>query len=378
MNESLTRRAQEYFEVFDELHAEGYVSHEEWMATPLKERESIAKMTNHMIQDLLVEKGYSRGSPNELLKYRKRWLQKRGILESQIGQKDKPASDDPIYQMVESVRLKLEKEAEDKVDEAKQTADQKVNEANERYEDIKKELLLTRKTLDALQADHRSMKEENRAFTSTLKESEKKNTAFETQLTGLEKSSAELLKKEKTHHEEMMQNKDNTIKRLEDDLHKSREDYKSQLSDLKQQSEDQRHQLIVEVRSYKDKSQKLEKECHQLQLAEQRLKSQYQSLEKQSKQLKATYDMLNQDYKKKATEFLESEKERTALKTKLAALENKLLDEKHEREIAHNKLLSAQAHFGKLEGIVEEQKRRIEYLNSQIKDKHKRDTRHVK
>ena len=117
MNESLTRRAQEYFEVFDELHAEGYVSHEEWMATPLKERESIAKMTNHMIQDLLVEKGYSRGSPNELLKYRKRWLQKRGILESQGMQQPQSASDDPIYQVFETVRQKFEKEAEDKIDE---------------------------------------------------------------------------------------------------------------------------------------------------------------------------------------------------------------------------------------------------------------------
>lgn len=36
----LTRRAQEYFDVFDELHAEGYVTHEEWMATPVKERYS--------------------------------------------------------------------------------------------------------------------------------------------------------------------------------------------------------------------------------------------------------------------------------------------------------------------------------------------------
>lgn len=84
MKELQTRRAKEYFEVFDELHEDGYVTHEEWMARSPDERETIAKMINQIIADALVEKGYSRGSPNELLKYRKKWLQKRGLL---LGQR---------------------------------------------------------------------------------------------------------------------------------------------------------------------------------------------------------------------------------------------------------------------------------------------------
>lgn len=88
MSELRTRRANEYFEVFDELHDDGYVTHEEWLSLPVEKRELVVKMTNQIIADALVEKGHSRGSPNELLKYRKRWLTARGVLEDQV----RPAS----------------------------------------------------------------------------------------------------------------------------------------------------------------------------------------------------------------------------------------------------------------------------------------------
>lgn len=75
----LTRRAQEYFEVLDLLRKEGYLAHEEWVSASNEEVKQHQRMTNTVIEDALAKRGYSRGSPNELKKYRMQWMDARGI-----------------------------------------------------------------------------------------------------------------------------------------------------------------------------------------------------------------------------------------------------------------------------------------------------------
>jgi hypothetical protein len=61
----LTRRAREYYEVFDELYEDGYIPHEIWQTLSKEKQESQAKMTVRIVEDALTEHGYSKGCSNE-------------------------------------------------------------------------------------------------------------------------------------------------------------------------------------------------------------------------------------------------------------------------------------------------------------------------
>lgn len=86
MEQLLTRRAKEYFEILDDLRKEGYLTHEEWLTASNEEVKQHQRMTNTVIEDTLAKRGYSRGSPNELKKYRIQWMDARGIKYTPIPQ----------------------------------------------------------------------------------------------------------------------------------------------------------------------------------------------------------------------------------------------------------------------------------------------------
>ncbi len=65
MQKPLTRRAREYFEVFDALRAEGYLSYEEWQYIEPNDQKNHLRMTNVIIEDALLERCYSKGSASE-------------------------------------------------------------------------------------------------------------------------------------------------------------------------------------------------------------------------------------------------------------------------------------------------------------------------
>ena len=110
MDKPLTRRAREYYEVFDELYEDRYVPHEIWQTLNKDQQESQAKMTVRLVEDVLVEHGYSKGCSNEQKKYRTRWLQDRGLTDiGNLGVES--AKSDPIVGAVEAFKKRIEKEA---------------------------------------------------------------------------------------------------------------------------------------------------------------------------------------------------------------------------------------------------------------------------
>jgi len=115
MQKNPTRRAKEYFEILDELRQEGFLTHEEWRLLPPNEQLSRSKMTNRIIEDALIDHGYSKGSPNELKKYRELWILERDIVLSVDHADIKfDITSDPILSAVDHFRKKIVSEAEEK------------------------------------------------------------------------------------------------------------------------------------------------------------------------------------------------------------------------------------------------------------------------
>ena len=115
MQKILTRRAKEYFEVLDELRQEGFITHEEWQVLPTNDQLTKSKMTNRIIEDALIDHNYSKGSPNELKKYRQLWMQERDI-SPEINELNQniDIQSDPILSAVDHFRKKIYSEAEQK------------------------------------------------------------------------------------------------------------------------------------------------------------------------------------------------------------------------------------------------------------------------
>jgi chromosome segregation ATPase len=367
MKEMPTRREKEYFEVFDELHNNNYVTHEEWQTISLEKRETVAKMTNQIIRDALLEKKYSGGSPNECIKYRQRWLNKRGVLAGNHLLAEDTKKNDVLYGAVESIRNKLEKQAQDKVDLAIQAAQEKITVANNQYEEIKRELFTTKKTLDAVLVENRVFRDENKGMIVDLRNLEKKNASLETQLKNLESSKTELLRKEEIHYKEMLVAKKKTIDLLEEQTKKQQEDYKNDISDIKEKAEDQRHKLIVEVQAKKDVNQKLTVSLHKLEISEQKYKHQEETLQKRLTQLKKVYDELNREYKQQVKQAFVTEKENVAIKSTNAALQQKVVDLQDDKKQLNKELLQSKKDIGFLTAGLKEKERIIQNFKSHKK-----------
>src|ERR1700688_326604 len=75
-------------------------------------------LTGDAIRDRLLSLGLSKGSPNEIYKYRKTWEQSRGVSLS-APQVAHLGDDDPISRAVRVVHEKIQSEANDRLDNLK-------------------------------------------------------------------------------------------------------------------------------------------------------------------------------------------------------------------------------------------------------------------
>lgn len=138
MNKTLTRRAKEYFEVLDELRSKGYITNEEWQLLSVQEQESSLRMTNRIIEDSLLEHGYSKGLPTEQKKYRHLWMQERGVDPKATKEtKSKILESDPILSAVTALKKQLNDEARVRVEEANQKADKRAGRLEEQLRQAK-------------------------------------------------------------------------------------------------------------------------------------------------------------------------------------------------------------------------------------------------
>jgi CDP-diacylglycerol pyrophosphatase len=122
-----TRREREIWQVCDELVAKGMLGN---------------KVTGEAIRDQLLEHGYTKGSPNEIYKYRKNWREARGILaeDYSLPPQGQIVLSDPIARAVESVRTEIRNEAHIEIEEIRRNTQEQVNFFQTKICEIEQEL----------------------------------------------------------------------------------------------------------------------------------------------------------------------------------------------------------------------------------------------
>jgi hypothetical protein len=124
MEMATRRREQEVWQVLDDLWA---------MHGDAK------NLTGEAIRERLVFLGKSRGSPNEIYKYKKTWVKSRGVVtESNYAQE--PMVSDPISRAVHLVHEKLQEETLEQIKELKDQYEQQAAQKDEQIDIIKQSL----------------------------------------------------------------------------------------------------------------------------------------------------------------------------------------------------------------------------------------------
>lgn len=366
MSKLLTRRAREYYEVFDELYEDGYVPHEIWQTLSKEKQESQAKMTIRIVEDSLVEHGYSKGCSNEQKKYRTCWLQDRGLTDLENLNVDS-AKSDPIVGAVEAFKKRIEKEAHEKADQSIQSMQTQLNKIKEEYSNLKQEHQVVLNERNLAIDDAKKLNYANKSLENDVVKFKKDCSNLESNLNKEKADHAESIKKEQEHRERLIKSKNDALDRLTESNNKHRDDYKQSVSELKEQSEQQRHAFIARIDALNTENQKLSKSLHKAEMSEQKANDQCQVLQKQLNQLKNTYNDLNKDFKQKTDLLLKSEKQAAKLESKAIELESIVADEKAEKQKIQEKLLEAQKELGKLTTENKHLNQQINKLESALK-----------
>jgi chromosome segregation ATPase len=362
----LTRRAREYCEVLDKLRDEGYLTYEEWEAVSPKIQEEKTRLTSRQLEDEMMAAGYSKGSPQEQKKYRQLWLKERGILEGNELQMGHVTSD-PILSAVETFKKRLEKDANERAENAIQAAQIKVKKADEKHKILEEEYYGLNQERDSLQNELSKLKRTQAYLEKTHGTLEKNYESLEKQLKEDNKNYKEHKEKEQKHHKEMMDEKDKTINQLRVDLQKTKQEAKQDISDIKESAEKQRHQFIVDIQVLRDENNKLQKQTHKLELNLQKMTTQAQIKEQQRKQLQQSYETLSKEYKVKSKESLEKDKKLSALQVANRMLEETKTQYKNDLEKAQKNHADAKEKIGYLLNDLEDKKRQLYNIEQQLK-----------
>lgn len=132
MEVATRRREQEVWQACDDLWAiSGDLGH----------------LTGDAIRERLVALGKSRGSPNEIYKYRKTWVSSRGV----SAKSSTEESTDPIFRAVRIVHENLQNESLEKIEALKAEHEQELFKKEE-------ELELQKKAIDSLMEEYQAQK----------------------------------------------------------------------------------------------------------------------------------------------------------------------------------------------------------------------------
>lgn len=127
----------------------------------------LSQITGDAIRERLVALGKSRGSPNEIYKYKKTWVESRGI-SSKPNNLEEPS--DPIIRAVRIVHENLQIESNEKIE---KILTEHQNELFKKDE----ELLQSKKAIDSLMEEYSSAKKELLALNQVLLEKTQEHVA---------------------------------------------------------------------------------------------------------------------------------------------------------------------------------------------------------
>jgi hypothetical protein len=119
----------------------------------------MAHMTGDAIRERLLSLGKSRGSPNEIYKYRKTWVQSRGVSSTQ----EIHGESDPISRAVRMVHENLQNESLEKIELLKAEHEQEIFKKDEEIKSYKS-------SIDSLMEEFRDLKNNLEQISLKLKE----------------------------------------------------------------------------------------------------------------------------------------------------------------------------------------------------------------
>ncbi len=126
----------------------------------------LGSITGDAIRERLLVSGKSRGSPNEIYKYRKTWGQSRGI--NKEPQSPPQAESDPISRAVRMVHEKIQSEAQEHIDRLKQEFDTALEAKDGEITQVKEDLAALVNEYSTLQHDFSKLGQENKALLEQL------------------------------------------------------------------------------------------------------------------------------------------------------------------------------------------------------------------
>lgn len=345
MKQPKTRRENEIWQACDALVAEGILGH---------------KVTGDMLREKLLDLGHSKGSPNEIYKYRRNWREARGIVEEDFSrsQNDALALSDPIVRAAEAIRKEIEMKATAAIEKMRHEAELQVNSCQGKLDERERDLKQLSENNKELAFGNTELKGESRTLQAQLFEEKQKTSVLEQSI----RSSAVALQKFEREADrllvELKQSHLETCEGLKDRLKDSEAYYQKEIDKYREIYEKQRHEWMVVNDGLKVTHQRLEVKNvkTELQLSEayqkiQLLTKTLNQLELKVEELKA--DRRHQEEALKASKLASAAVEE-AVKQKQYELENLKTVQDESQQALENKM--------QLIGKLEEQNRALQDL----------------
>ncbi len=331
-----TRREHEIWRACDELVANGIPGN---------------KVTGDAIREHLLVLGFSKGSPNEIYKYRKNWREGRGIEDEDFSQPDKGsvALTDPLMRAVEAVRTEIRAEKQVEIDNVKKDTKEQINMIQESLQESGRQLQNALEKNQLFGTENVELKSGISLLQIQLSEERQKATTLEQAL----KSSEESHKKLEQTMQNLLLELKNSHERTQETLQKQLQDtieyYQTEINEYKERLEKHRHQAILEIDNLKTKN-------HQLELKYANIENQLTQITQKEKDHginiqghKAKIHSLQEEIKTKQNKIKEMEITLSISETELKYFKNQLeMQLGMQKELQHNLQTSNQT-IGQLE-----------------------------
>lgn len=335
-----TRREREVWEACDELWEE------------LREDGlSVSELTGEKIKAKLVHLGYSRGNPKQIYQYRNSWQLSRNIDENEdlVSEERSAALSEKVQKSVELLFKEIQVEADEKITRAKNEFEDKLKDFSSKCEAVNRESEVLRNRLDGTIDELNSISHINLELSSKLNEEKHQHEITKEKLNGVEarhrqfeinaeRRESLLNERSKKEHDDAQIRIDNLIA-----VHKK------EISDLKEHSENQRYQYIVESENLKVANSKLEKQLEKITLLEQKTNNNNNELRQSIRILEEELGLFNKMHNDLIQKSHDIEKVLSETKGELKQLQILLVNQKNDYQNANKQLLDYKEKVGRLE-----------------------------
>lgn len=210
----------------------------------------LKNLTGDAIRERLVTLGKSRGSPNEIYRYRKSWGCSRGIGNEGMSLSNAD-SDDPITRAVRLVHEKLQAETAEQMEKFKEEFQKRLVEKDVQLAKLKEDLDLTLEEFSKMSRENLNLNKELKERTAQLEAEIAVRQAIERELMAEKKEHAQALKVQTlilTETKEAHQSLVNELKAINETAHAA---HKLRLEHLEKEKRDLAHQLSEQINELK-------------------------------------------------------------------------------------------------------------------------------